>query len=189
MSFYSASANRQLKEILGRYKTSYQARAKASTAAYQATLKPGQQIPAPGLYGDSDRVAFQEDCAQLQAEARSIFDGLMKDLRTESIKPPTEDQRALLEVLRLRKNLTRQEVDDLAEQLEDNVQCYKALQEIAKESHLYLPTHPVDNQLKALEEVSRSVESALSPYEVETHTSDGYQAIVGVLLDEAIPVD
>ena len=72
----------------------------------------------------------------LQDEYRGKFDGIIKGMResatTRSMTPPTQEQLALLQALKLRDKISRDELEQAGRTLKDSPVCLSVLEEIAQ---------------------------------------------------------
>lgn len=72
----------------------------------------------------------------LQSEYRDKFNGILKGMResatTRSMTPPTQDQLALLQALKMRDKISRDELEQAGRTLKDSPVCLSVLEEIAQ---------------------------------------------------------
>ena len=72
----------------------------------------------------------------LQTEYRDKFNGILKGMResatTRSMTPPTQEQLALLQALKMRDKISRDELEQAGRTLKDSPVCLSVLQEIAQ---------------------------------------------------------
>ena len=72
----------------------------------------------------------------LQTEYRDKFNGILKGMResatTRSMTPPTQEQLALLQALKMRDKISRDELEQAGRTLKESPVCLSVLQEIAQ---------------------------------------------------------
>lgn len=104
---------------------------------------------------------FNDEYKALQDEYRSslntIMDGMESNIRKRGITPPSNDQLNLIHMLKMRKKVTEQDCDRVAQMLDGNALALGALQEVARDNNIHRNYESMSNEMssqKALDEVS-----------------------------------
>ena len=156
-------ANYQLKNILDKFAKDYQTTAEASRVAFMQSAKGGDMIPAPGhIYGNDYKARFEERCKGYQAEADGVLSGIIADVRARATEAPREEAVRIVQMLQLREDLTADEVNNLLSVYGDNAQAYKAIASVAASKDVHVPPCPIDEELKALEDLQRDMAKTLT---------------------------
>lgn len=192
MSYATSKANKELKEILSQYVSKYKVACDLSRENYLKTLSPGARVPEHDkLYTQADRDAFEAECCGLREKASKITEDLCKDLRAKSTEAPSTEAVNTITLLGARKNVTESEIRDLINQYgADCPQAWRAIKDIADSHDIHvIGNHPVDGQLKAIEDVGSSIYHAMSAANATRTASNGFAAFIGMSIDEALPME
>ena len=118
----------------------FQDKRAALTAEYDKKAKELERYKGSAGYGDEMRALKDKLDADLKALAAEYRPGLYEDMRLmreaiakRPIKAPTSDQVNLLNVLKMRKDITREELERAAATMKDNPIALSVVNEIARE--------------------------------------------------------
>lgn len=156
-------ANYQLKTILDKFAKDYQTTAETSRIAFMQSAKGGDMAPAPGhIYGNDHKARFEERCRGYQAEADGVLTSIIADVRAKATEAPSAEAVRVVQMLQLREDLTADEVNNLLSVYGDNAQAYKAIASVAASKDVHVPPCPIDEELKALEDLQRDMVKTLT---------------------------
>lgn len=185
-----SKANEELKKIMNEYRDTYRVMCDASRDRLMKSAAPGSKVPESGkLYGEDMTAEFSARCQDYRSRVRAITGARAADLKRKLTEAPSSEALGAVTLLSMRKDVTREEIEDLLERYGDNPQAYKTITSIAKdhEMHGFYP-HPAETELRAVEDLEHSMTKIFSAYEAERgRASDGYLSLIGMSIDSAFP--
>ena len=185
--------NTQIKGIISQFKDAYRTSCEASRNAYMKTLPSGAPIPKEGvIYGDDYKEEFRSMCCGYRARADEIIDGVIARLKKVMTEAPSSEAVNVVSLLKMRNNLSIEEVRDLLDRYGDNPQTWKAISSIANDHELYVGNHPIYEEMKDVEGLKRSIDKTLTPLNsnyTNTNTRDGFLSILNMQIDGALPTE
>ena len=185
-------ANYQLKNILDKFAKDYQTTAEASRVAFMQSAKGGDMIPAPGhIYGNDYKARFEDRCREYQTEAETVLTNIIADARAKATEAPSAEAVRVVQMLQLREDLTADEVNNLLSVYGDNAQAYKAIASVAASKDVHVPPCPIDEELKALEDLQRDMAKTLTLSSAESgHTTDSFLSFFASMnIDPTLPTE
>lgn len=186
------NANYELKVILDKYAQDYAQTAEASRNAFMQSAKGGDKIPISGqIYGNDYKAQFESRCNGYQAEAEKILDGVITETRANATKAPSDEAVRVVQMLKLRKELTPDEVYNLLSVYGSNAQTYKAIASIAASNGVRVMPCPIDEELKDLEALKRDMLKTLTLNNAEGgHATESFLSFFkSVSIDAVLPTD
>lgn len=184
-------ANKDLKTILSQFKDSYRMICDSSRNSFMKTLSPGAPVPREGLiYGNDCLDEFESMCLGYRDRAKEIFDKLISELKDKVTQAPSSEAVNLISLLGVRKDVTKEEIDNLLEKYGDNPQTWKSLVSIAKENGINTyGENDLEVQLREIEDLSKSIEKTLSSSSAQGgHATDGFLAMLSAQIDNVLPI-
>ena len=183
-------ANYSLKQILDKFAAEYSAAAEASRVALMQSSRGGDLVPEPGhLYGNESKAAFDKVTQEYRQQADEILDEQVSALHAKMAEAPTQEAVRVVQMLQLRDELTSDEVDALLRTYGSNVQAYKAIASVASAHKIHVPPCPLDEEMKALQDLQTSLRTALTTPSAEAgHAGDGFISWMKMFVDKALPV-
>lgn len=184
--------NKELKSIISQFKDSYRIACDSSRNEYMKTLSAGARVPKEGiLYGDERRQEFESMCAGYRDKALALLNKVLSDLHDKMTEAPSTDAVNSITLLGLRKNISQSEIENLLERYGDNPQAWNTIVSIARDHNLsYFGNHPIEGQISAINDLSRSLERVLSTRSaIDGHATDGFLSMVEMQIDEVFPAE
>lgn len=184
--------NTELKRISRKYYEDFNTFCKWSREARLKELAPGDPAPETGkLYGKYKDM-FDEKAKGYRTAASEILEAEKKAVIKKINKAPSQDAVNVLNVMKLRDNITADQINSLIDEYGDNVIFYEAARDLANQKGLrtdnIFSEHPVREQLARVEAAERSVIKSLVPMDTERgHNTEAYQMLVEQYIDSAFP--
>ena len=123
--------------------TSYRDKLRGIWAEYDKKMQSLEQYKGSKGYEDDKAKADKERddaISRLQAEYKvkfkNILDGMRESAATRCMIPPTTEQLNLIQALKLRSKVTRDELQQAGNTLKDNPVCLSILDEIARDNEI-----------------------------------------------------
>lgn len=185
-------ANYQLKNILDKFVKDYQTTAEASRVAFMQSAKGGDMIPAPGhIYGNDYKAQFEDRCREYQTEAETVLTNIIADARAKATEAPSAEAVRVVQMLQLREDLTADEANNLLSVYGDNAQAYKAIASVAASKDVHVPPCPIDEELKALDDLQRDMAMTLTLSSAERgRTTDSFLSLFASMnIDPTLPTE
>lgn len=135
-----------------------------SQTAAAANLEPGETFTKPGAYAAASDAAKKEAldaCNNALAEVKSYCDGERKRVFSSLIEAPTPEAVNTLTVLRMRDDVTADELSQIATVFSDNYQVQKALADIASNNGVNFDS-PSLTDIKTIDAMGHAAESAIN---------------------------
>ena len=150
----------RLKKIYGGYVEEYTRQTNRSRENAAANLKPGGVLPHPmfgGFYTEGERAAFKEYAGGVRAEAKKLIGDALQDIEKEMAKAPSVEAARVLSVLKLKKNVSEEEILAAGKAIDDNFLAYGVLKEIAGDNGFYeIPEHRLTGAASGLMDIQRT---------------------------------
>lgn len=182
--------NNELKQIMKEYRDTYRVMCDASRDRALKAAAPGTPVPESGkLYGDDVREEFDSRCRDYRSRVRAITGTRADELKRKLTDAPSPEALGAVTLLSMRKDVTREEIEDLIDRYGDNPQAYKTITSIAREREILgFDPHPVETELRAVEDLEHSMIKTLSAHEAERgHAADGFLSMIGMNIDNTFP--
>lgn len=179
-----------LKSMIGEFSEKYADTCQRTRQDYISTLAPGSRIPeGVRIYGEDERKAFEGVASDYRAKASKILDEEISKAKDQLTTAPSDEGVRVCSLLKMRDNVSRDEVNDLISKYGDNVQTYKAITAIAHEKGIKgFNNHPVEEKVSAYESLKKSLDSYFTLNSAENgKTSAGSSAFLGLFIDDAFP--
>lgn len=190
--YSNKTVNKELKTIISQFKDSYNMICDSSRAEYMKTLRPGAQIPREGtIYGEESKAEFDSMCSGYREKAREILDGVVSDLKVRLTDAPSAEAVNAISLLNMRKNVTREEVEDLLGRYGDNPQAWRTIASIASEHGVRgIGESATEEQYRDVLGVRNSLERTLYPSSAMAgHAESGYLSMLGAHIDQVFPAE
>ena len=184
--------NKELKDILAKYKDSYKSICETSRAEYMQTLPAGAEIPKEGvIYGDKYKAAFESKCLEYKNDIRKIMNDTINDLKAKATEAPSTEAVNAITLLNMRKNVTKTEIDDMLNRYGDNVQAWRTIVSIANDNDLHdFRQCEVDAQFEQVEGLSRSLENSISANKAsQGYAGAGFMSLIEAQIDGTFPAE
>lgn len=185
MSNYTEQqANETLTNILESQVSEFNSLAESSRNELIDALQPGEKLPDKNVIHDQRRqLAFMESSRERRGEARAAVQSVLDEyIKAEAAAPSTEAVNSIT-LLRGRRHVTEQEINDLMTIYGGNMQAARAIADIAQE-HKIRVTAPNSMRRRAdIEALGQSIDRALS----EKTVRPGLLSFVKAQLDSIIP--
>ena len=143
----------------------FQSKRKEVTDAYEKRIAELEKAKGSQLYREeSEKAAQTRDAAlqALQSEYREYFrislDAMADANGKRGVTPPTAEQLAILQALKMRDSVTQRELDRAANSCKSNALAISVINEIAKNNGILRGYHTETGEMSA-EEVDRTIES------------------------------
>ena len=189
-----SKTNSELKGITKKYYEEFNSLCERSREHRLKELRPGDPAPEHGkLYGEY-KERFNDKAREYRGAAAAIFDAEKKAINKKINEAPSQEAVNVLSVLKLRDNITAEQINGMIDEYGDNVMFYEAARDLAKQKGLttgnVFSEHPIREQLARVEAAERSVIKSLVPMDTEKgHGSATYQALVDSFIDAAFEPD
>lgn len=183
--------NTQIKGIISQFKDAYRTSCEASRNAYMKTLAPGSPVPKDGvIYGDDYKEEFWSMCKGFQGRANEIMDGVIDRLKNDTTEAPSSEAVNTISLLKMRNNLSRDEVTDLLDRYGENPQAWRAISSIANDHEVYVGDHPIYEEIKDVVGLKQSIDKFLTPLNNNSNLiNDGFISILNMQIDSALPTE
>ena len=179
-----------INEILSEYAEAYR---EASELAYNAKLKdlkPGEQVPKKGgLFFDSYRESLKKKFDESKAKGIEMLSDVKRQIREIKTAAPSTDAVNYLALLKEKKHISQEDIDNAIETYGENYIVYKTLIDIANDNKFFgYKDCVIDAVDKGLDEAMAAI-SSMSVYEAENRKlADGsYISFVNMMLNSSIP--
>ena len=169
----------RLKSIISKFAQEFDVTADRSRTAYIKSLNGGDRLPAEGkLYGEDVRRQFAETARQYGADAREIVDQRENEIRGLMAAAPSQDAVNALTMLKMRNEVSEEELNGAFDAYGDNYQCYKVLADIAADNNIRgIDKHPLETELEGLAVLKTSLARVFSVPGAESHTAGFYSML------------
>lgn len=184
-------ANVRLKSIVSEWADTYRRTVERSRQEFVATAQGGETIPAAGrLCGKAAYTAFEDQCAAYREEAQNIIEESLQQLREKMVEAPSADAVHAVELLALRADITKDEVELLLEKYGGNVQAYKAIASVASKNGIRGYVSPLETRAQDMETLQAAFRRSISAASAENgHASPGFCDMLQMQVDQAFPVE
>ncbi len=187
--YESKIANEKIKEQLKRYADSYSRIKEQAKSDYIKSLGPGAIVPKEVALSGTYAEQFENIIIDVQNKVNDIIEPFMKKLEEKFVEAPSTDEVNMISLLKVRNNLTKDEVFQIADKYGEKPQVYRAIQDIAHDHDIYLIDHPINQQIEDIKSVLKSV-NGFSVYDAERdHATSGYMSFIGMSVDNAFPIE
>ena len=189
MKLDTRGANLRLQQIVDQFGETYRALCEASRAAFMASLRGGDRIPAPGhIYGKEFGEQFSAKCREFMDAAAAIIDEQTAVVREKLVEAPSTEAVNTVQLLALRDELTEEEVDGLLARYGENAQVFKAIVSVSAAKGLRGWKCPLDERLEDLNGLLVTLRRTFTLASAEAgHASEGYLAMVKMQINSALP--
>lgn len=151
---------KRLKEINTEYADLYNHSREKAYKEYINDLDPYATIPKNDFfYNGAAKDAFKVDAKKLADEARGIIDDISTEINGVKDTAPTADIVNRLSMLKMRKNVTADDIDSALRTCGDNYGAYQIIKEVADENKIGIGQHPADGIIDSLESCRKFVNS------------------------------
>lgn len=182
------TTNKELKKVLDDFNREYKAKSEESREAYIRHLPAGQAVPPKGrIYGDENKAAFTKLCLEKRAQVRDIIGKEIDSLRSKMAEAPTTEAVNSVQLLKMRDNVSEEEISTLLDKYGDNNQVRSALVDIASAHGYHSFSRSGDEErLKDIEGLQNSLENSLSIKSMEDK-GEAYASWLGCAVDNLFP--
>ena len=180
------TTNEEIKRLVSDFADRYKVACESSRAEHMKTLLPGSKVPSDNhLYGEEAKAEFNSIAKGLRDQALALIEKDEKETRAKLTAAPNEEAVKVCTLLKMRDDVTREEINDLISEYGDNPQTYKAITSIAREKNIKgFNLHPVEEHLLALDDMKSSVNRYFSLANAENgHSSPAYVACMNMAID------
>ena len=186
------SLKSELKAITKGYADDYKAICEASREECIKSLKPGSRMPATGvLHGEEARAKFRAKADSHRKEAVRIIDNELRILDNKMSAAPSTEAVNSLQVLKMRKKVTANEIESLMMRYGDNSLVHDALCDIAADHDIRtyaVADNPVRVKAEKLNDLKQNITTSLRLEQAERgHATDGFISFLDAAIDDAIP--
>ena len=122
----------------------YQNKRNAAIAEYDGTMKKIASAKGSEFYDDAAREARDKKAAALSAlksEYTPMFNDIFSDMEAKNssrgLKAPTAEELSIIQLLKLKKSVSKADLDAAAVSLKNNSSCLTILSEMARESGIF----------------------------------------------------
>ncbi len=185
-------ANTQLKSIISEFRDGYDQICRSSREAYLKTLAPGATVPKEGLiHTTAGHEEFKAMAQKLREKADAIMEEALSSLREKMTAAPSTEAVNTLSVLNLRDDVTEDEIDSLLAKFSDSPQAWQSVLSIAKRAGFRdFLNHPVFDQLRKVEDLQKSLDSALTASSAMTgRATNGFLALLEMQVDDTFSTE
>lgn len=180
----------ELKSIISQFRDTYNRMSEQSRKNKMNNLEPGAVIPAKGnLYGEEALEQFKSYAESARIRMRQVLDEAETELKKKMVEAPSDEAVNALTVLKMRNNVTQDEINGFLENYGDNYQAYKAIASIAFEKKLNTwesaKVNEIDTTLEKMADLRKNLENALTYSDIMAHhDKPGFYEIVNMRIDE-----
>lgn len=188
--FKRSLLNSKLKSLADEFERNYKTMHAASYNSFVKDLKPGQIKPEDNraFYDNVYQGSFESLCYDLKERADSFIGEALTELKKEATAAPSQEALATVQMLALRKNISREEFNQVLEVYGDNAITYGTIKDIAEQQGIILDPNPNMQQLAELEHLAEETTRTFSPYGVGSSITVTAEALK-MDIDTAIPAD
>ena len=180
----------ELKSIISQFRDTYNRMSEQSRKNKMNNLEPGAVIPAKGnLYGEEALEQFKSYAESARIRMGHVLDEAETELKKKMVEAPSDEAVNALTVLKMRNNVTQDEINGFLENYGDNYQAYKAIASIAFEKKLNTwesaKVNEIDATLEKMVDLRRNLENTLAYSDIMAHhDKPGFYAIIDMSIDE-----
>lgn len=181
------TARKELKSILSQYRDSYNSMCETSRNSYMKTLPPGAIVPKSGqIYGDEARAEFESLSAGFRERIKNVISNVTDALRDRATESPSNEAVNSITLLKMRNEITRNEVEDLLLKYGDNPQAWNTIVSIASDHKIYIDNHPIGQELQAVEDLGYSIDRVMYSGASSKIAGEGLFDMMAMQIDEAL---
>lgn len=181
--------NEKLKKEFRRYSDEYSRLSKLAKDEYVKTLKPGARVPEKVELSGEYRNRFEDLVTEIKSNVSGILKPIKKELEDSISEAPSQEALNTIMLLGTRKNINKEELNQIVNRYGDNVQAYNAIKDIAKEHDVYLGNHQVNEDLDYIESINNAA-LRMSVLDANNgHATPGYVSFIEISIDNAFPVE
>ena len=125
-------ASNKLIEYLNTYKKRANNIIEKNRSDYMQTLTPGATVPYHLPLNEDYRAQLDAEIKGLRAKFKAEISPLLEKLKKDVAEAPTTEATNTISLLALRSDISESEIEFLLSQYGNNVQCYKAIKDIAR---------------------------------------------------------
>ena len=129
-------ASNKLIEYLNTYKKRANNIIEKNRSDYMQTLTPGATVPYHLPLSEDYRAQLDSEIKGLRAKFKAEILPLIEKLKKDVAEAPTTEATNTISLLALRSDIDENEISFLMEQYGNNVQCYKAIKDIARKHEI-----------------------------------------------------
>lgn len=182
----------ELKAITNRYVDDFNVICERSREERLKTLQPGARVPAQGkLYGDDARNEFKRKADAHRVQAMSIIGNELRALNEKMTAAPSTDAVNTIQLLKMRSNITPEDINVLMMRYGDNSQVRDTLVDIAGQHDIKdykFESNPIRVKAEKLKDLNNSINNSLRLESAERgHASAGFVSFLNAAIDDAFP--
>lgn len=190
-SYEKNKINKELKEIIGEFNSTFDIIRQRSEDKYKTTLKAGETFrPQNGFYFDEDRQAFAIECEKYRTKAHDLVDNAINEVRELNTKAPSTEAVNTVMLLNTRNDVSAEEIDQLMTKY--GLECpmvYKSLYEKAQSlGYRDFKQHPIVEEAENMEALSNVIDRTFNADRAENSNKVAITAGFCVTTDNAFPV-
>ena len=152
-------------------------------------LKPGQKAPEQyRFFFPEDREALDEQLGAYREECRALLDDATANVKKLMTDAPSDDAVNYLTVMKLKSDITVNDIENALERYGDNYTAYNAIKGIAIENEIRgIDEHILDGITRGLDDITAQV-NRINAVTVEIKgASRGSASMFDMMLDMSIP--
>lgn len=178
----------ELRKIFSDYAKDYQIRADASYKHRLTELKHGEIAPArTGFFYSEDRAAFDTKAHEYRDKALEVIETLSNEIRARKTDAPSTDAINYVSLLRSKKGITEQDINDALDRYGSNYSVYNAIRDLASDNRIYIQTHVLDNISEGIDNTVHSINKMSASEAERGHATDGTSSVFNMTLEMNIP--
>lgn len=183
--------NNTLKTLKVKMDSSFTKHAEASRQEHIKQLSAGAPLPkANTIYGSEHLAAFREEAEELRSQAFAAIAEEREKVQKQMADAPSDEAVRAISLMKLRTDLTPDDVSNMLSAYGDNYSAHKAITSIANEAGVRsdFPAHRLDTASDGLDFIASKVPSMFS---ATAYERDGVKPITtlgfGQTIDSELP--
>lgn len=154
------NARDKLKQINLDYAAMFKEYKDKAYIEYKSGLRPYETArPNDHMYPGKAMDEFKESAAKMKLEALNTLAIMSGEVTRVKDLPPDQGAVNRISLLKMQPTVTSEDIDNVLRACGDNYACYRTIESIARANGIYIPAHPIESALSALESEKRYIDT------------------------------